>query len=151
MNRSLPFFRGAESPANNHYLLNSLPSSPTECRKGVWRDRNNYLGLKKTKQKTKKNSERITRKPIEKEHETPPHSTRLLPHVHAPHTHTHTLPTQEMKKYTIIHYSYPLYQKKRFLKIWDFQNRHIYLQPTANVHTYTRTSFIPSQNSGRMC
>lgn len=41
----LPLFLGAESPVNNHYLLNRLPFPSTVCREGAQRGRNNYHGL----------------------------------------------------------------------------------------------------------
>ena len=40
-----PLFLGAESPVNNHYLLNRLPFPSTEWRKGARRGRKSYLGL----------------------------------------------------------------------------------------------------------
>lgn len=75
---SPPLFLGAESPVNNHYLLNRLPFPSTECRKGAWRGRNHYLGLFFKDLRNGKQGNQLRK-------------NRKYPHTHniqAPHHHT---------------------------------------------------------------
>ena len=121
----------ALSPVNNHYLLNTLPFPSTECRKGAWRGRNNYLGLFfKDLQNGKQGNQ------LRKNMKYPLYST-LPRHTQKAEKYTHTplfISTVSKEETS---------QKKKPGVFWI--NTSIF--NPLNVHTYTCTSLTHPPNS----
>lgn len=115
-------FLRAESPVNNHYLLNTLPFPSTECRKGVWRGRNNYLGLFfKDLQNGKQGNQ------LRKNMKYPLYAT-LPRHTHKAERYTHTpLFISTVSKEEI-----------KNKKTWGLQDKCIYFQSTECSHIHLR-------------